>query len=144
MNNNDNDVKNTTIKQFIVPESYNGAPGFYSPAVKVDLGNTELIFVTGQQINLNKDGEVVTTDIAQQTEYVFGQLQEILNAASSSLDDVVKAQIFLTDISDFPVVSKIREKYFAKSKPASTLVEVSAMVNKGAKIEIEVIAVREK
>lgn len=132
------------IKQAIVPEGYNGAPGFYSPAVKVDLGNAEMIFVTGQQINIGENGEVATTDIAEQTEYVFQQLEEILNGGGFSLDDVVKAQIFMTDISEFGVVSKIREKYFAKSKPASTLVEVSGMVNKGAKIEIEVIAVRGK
>ncbi|MCL1877164.1 RidA family protein [Candidatus Saccharibacteria bacterium] len=133
-----------SIKQSIVPDNYNAAPGFYSPAIKVDLGNAEMIFVTGQQINTNENGEVATTDIAEQTEYVFEQLQKTLHAAGSSLDDVVKAQIFLTDINDFPVVSEIRKKYFAKSKPASTLVEVNAMVHKGAKIEIEVIAVREK
>ena len=132
------------IKQSVYPEDYEGAAGFYSPAVKVDLGNAEMIFVTGQQINLDENGEAATDDIAEQTEYVFGQLQKILNGGGFSLNDVVKAQIFLTDIKDFPVVSEIRKKYFAESKPASTLVEAGAFVHKGAKIEIEVTAVREK
>ncbi len=131
------------LKQQIVPESYQAPPGFFSPAIKIDLGDAELIFVTGQQINA-ENGVAVTDDIAEQTEYVFQQLQEILIAAGSSMDDVVKAQIFLTDMNDFPIVSKIREKYFANSKPASTLVEVNRMVNKGAKVEIEVTAASSK
>ena len=131
------------LKQQITADGVGKAPGFFSPAIKIDLGNTELIFVTGQQINQSEDGQAATTDIAEQTEYVFQQLQSILNAAGASMDDVVKAQIFLTDMNDFPIVSKIREKYFAVSKPASTLVEVNRMVVPGAKIEIEVTAVVE-
>ena len=57
---------------------------------------------------------------------------------------MVKAQIFLTDIDDFLRVSTIRDKWFAKSKPVSTLVEVNAMTRKGAKIEIEVTAMVKK
>jgi 2-iminobutanoate/2-iminopropanoate deaminase len=67
-----------------------------------------------------------------------------LISAGSSLDNVVKAQIFLTDINDFAKVSAIRDKYFAKSKPVSTLVEVNATTRKGAKVEIEVTAIKEK
>ena len=132
------------LKQQITADGVGKAPGFFSPAYKIDLGNAELIFVTGQQINQNENGQAATLDIAEQTEYVFQQLQSILNAAGATMDDVVKAQIFLTDMNDFPVVSKIREKYFAVSKPASTLVEVNRMVVPGAKIEIEVTAVIEK
>ena len=60
------------------------------------------------------------------------------------MKDVVKAQIFLTDINDFPKVSAIRDKWFVESKPVSTLLEVNAMTRKGAKIEIEVTAVIKK
>ena len=79
--------------------------------------------------------------------YIYGiglsSSQKILKEANSSLDDVVKAQIFLTDINDFSKVSPIRNKYFANSKPVSTLVEVNSLVKKGCKIEIEVIAIKE-
>jgi 2-iminobutanoate/2-iminopropanoate deaminase len=112
--------------------------------MKIDIGDSELIFVSGQQIAKNDNNEAITDDINEQTEYVFQQLEKILNSAGSSLDDVVKAQIFLTDIKDFDKVSLIRDKYFAKSKPVSTLVEVNAMTRKGAKVEIEVTAIKKK
>lgn len=132
------------FKQLIYPEDHQTTGGIYSPAIKVDLGNAELIFVSGQQIAKNENNEAITNDISEQTEYVFQQLKKILNCAGSSLDDVAKAQIYLTDINDFAIVSAIRDKYFARSKPVSTLVEVSAMTRKGAKIEIDVTAVKEK
>jgi 2-iminobutanoate/2-iminopropanoate deaminase len=132
------------IRESIYPKDQEGAPGFYLPAVKIDLGNAEMIFVTGQQVEGNKNKEAVTDNIAEQTESVFKQIEKILEAAGSSMDDVVKVQIFLTDMNDFPIVSEIRKKYFAKCKPASTLLEVNAMTRKGAKVEIEVIAVKEK
>ena len=118
--------------------------GAYSHGLKVELGNNkEMIFVTGQ-IAQDSNGNVVCDDIEGQTEYVFNCIQNILKEADSSLVDVVKTQIFLTDINDFSKVSPIRNKYFANSKPVSTLVEVSSLVKKGCKIEIEVIAIKEK
>lgn len=57
---------------------------------------------------------------------------------------MVKAQIFLTDINDVAKVSEVRDRYFANSKPVSTLLEVRAMTRKGAKVEIEVIAIKYK
>ncbi len=118
--------------------------GSYSHGYKVDLGNTEIIFTTGQ-LALDKNGKVVApNDIAAQTEFVFESLQKILKEANSSLDDVVKATIFVTDMDDFKLVSPIRNKYFKISKPVSTLIEVSKLVTEGCKVEIEVIAVKQK
>ena len=128
----------------IHPEDWQETRGIYSPAKKIDLGNVYLIFVSGQQVDKNERSEAVTDDIEEQTELVFQALEKTLKAANASIDDVVKAQIFLTDINDFSKVSAIRDKWFAKSKPASTLVEVNAMTRKGAKIEIEVTAVIKK
>lgn len=111
---------------------------------EIDQGNSYLIYVTGQQVDKNENDEAITDDIEEQTELVFQATEKILKAANASIDDVVKAQIFLTDINDFPKVGAIRDKWFAKSKPVSTLVEVNAMTRKGAKIEIEVTAVIKK
>ncbi|MCL2037926.1 RidA family protein [Candidatus Saccharibacteria bacterium] len=130
-------------KQQITPEGSAEIMGAYSHGLKVDIGDSEMIFVTGQ-IAQDSEGNVVSDDIEEQTEYVFQQIQNILNEASASLDDVVKAQIFLTDINDFAKVSPIRNKYFTGSKPVSTLVEVSNLVKQGCKIEIEVIAIKGK
>ena len=132
------------LKQSIYPSNWQETRGTYSPVMKIDLGKAELIFVSGQQVGKNEKNEAITDDVTEQTEYIFRQIEKNLNAAGASLDDVVKAQIFLTDMGDFKKVSPIRDKYFAKSKPASTLLEVSGMTRKGAKIEIEVIAIKEK
>lgn len=132
------------IKESLTPENSAEIMGAYSHGLKVDLGNNrEMIFVTGQ-IAQDANGNVVCDDIEGQTEYVFNCIQDILKEANASLDDVVKTQIFLTDINDFAKVSPIRNKYFANSKPVSTLVEVSSLVKKGCKIEVEVIAIKEK
>tara|TARA_R110002126_G_scaffold216372_1_gene362431 strand:- start:56 stop:454 length:399 start_codon:yes stop_codon:yes gene_type:complete len=128
----------------INPEGWQETRGIYSPAKKIDLGNSYLIFVSGQQVGKNENDEAVTDDVEEQTEFVFQALEETLKAAGASMNDVVKAQIFLTDMSDLPKVSAIRDRWFAKSKPVSTLVEVNGMTRKGAKIEIEVTAVIEK
>ncbi len=128
----------------IYPEGWQETRGLYSPAKKIDLGNAYMIYVSGQQVGKNGKDEAITNDIEEQTELVFQALDKTLKAANASMDDVVKAQIFLTDINDFPKVSTIRDKWFTRSKPVSTLVEVSAMTRKGAKIEIEVTAVIKK
>ena len=128
----------------IGPKDWQPTRGTYTPAKKIDLGNCYLLFISGQQAKKNKNNEAFTDDIALQTESVFEQLNEILIAANASMKDVVKAQIFLTDMNDFTVVSKIRDKWFAESKPVSTLVEVNGMTRKGAKVEIELTAILKK
>jgi 2-iminobutanoate/2-iminopropanoate deaminase len=128
----------------IYPEDWQETRGVYSPAKKIDLGNAYLIYVSGQQVEKNEHNEAITDDIEEQTELIFQALEKTLRAASASIDDVVKAQIFLTNIKDFPKVSAIRDKWFAKNKPVSTLVEVSGMTRKGAKVEIEVTAIIQK
>ena len=64
--------------------------------------------------------------------------------AGANLDDVVKAVIYLTDMKDFDVVARIRNEYFKNSMPVSTMVEVNRMTRDGAKIEIEVTAIKGK
>ena len=128
----------------IHPEGWQKTRGIYSPAKKIDLGNAYLIYVSGQQVDKNENNEAVTDDIEEQTELVFQALERTLKAAGASIDDVIKAQIFLTDMNDLSKVSAVRDKWFAKSKPVSTLIEVNAMTRKGAKIEIEVTAVVKK
>ena len=112
--------------------------GFYSPAKKIDLGNCYLIFVSGIQASKTD------ADIAGQTHEVFDVIGSILENAGATFDDVVKAVIYVTDMKDFDVVSKIRQDYFINSKPSSTLVEVNRMVNDGAKIEVELTAIVKK
>lgn len=118
--------------------------GSYSHGYKVDLGNAEVIFTTGQ-IALDKNGEVVSpNDVSAQAEFIFQSLEKILSKAGSSLDDAVKATIYVTDMNDFAKISQVRNKYFKNSEPVSTLVEVRKLVKDGCKLEVEVIAVKKK
>jgi len=117
--------------------------GIYSDYKVIDLGDKALIFVAGQ-IARDKNGAMAPNDIEVQAEVVFQSISKILGEADSSLDDVVKAVIYLTNIEDFKKVSKIRDKYFEKAKPVRTLVEITATARPGCNIEIEVTAVRKK
>ncbi len=128
----------------IYPDDWQQTRGFYSPAKKIDIGNAYLIFVSGQQVGKNENNEAITDDVEEQTELVFKAVERTLNAAGASMDDAVKAQIFLTDMNDFEKVSAIRDKWFANSRPVSTVLEVNAMTRKGNKVEIEVTAVIKK
>jgi 2-iminobutanoate/2-iminopropanoate deaminase len=118
--------------------------GAYSHGYKVEIGNAVIIFTTGQ-IAMDKDGNVLyPDDPAKQADFVFESLQKILSQAGASLDDVVKATVFVTDMDDFAEISKVRNKYFKNSEPVSTLVEVKKLVKAGCRVEIEVMAVKEK
>ena len=92
----------------------------------------------------NENNEAFSSDVKEQAESVFENIENILNAAGSSMKDVVKAQMFLTDINDFKKISAVRNKWFSEAKPVSTLAEVSGLSRKGAKIEIEVTAIIKK
>jgi len=131
-------------KKVLNPQNFTNIMGAYSHGIQVDVGDSEMIFVTGQ-IAMDKDGNAVApNDITKQTEFVFQNIQKILQSANSSLDDVVKAVIYVTDISKFKEISSIRNKYFEKSKPVSTLVEINKTVKEGCDIEIEVTAIKKK
>lgn len=131
-------------KKFLNPDNFTNIMGAYSHGIEVDVGDSKMIFVTGQ-IAMDKDGNAVApNDISRQTEFVFQNIQKILQSSGASLDDVVKTVIYVTDISKFKEISTIRNNYFANSKPVSTLVEINKTVKEGCDIEIEVIAVKKK
>lgn len=127
----------------IKPEGY-VMKGVYSPAKKIELQDAYLIFVSGVQAPKGEINEVVTEDVAEQTKLIFQEISDILKEAGATLDDVVKAVIYLKDINDFEIVSPIRAEYFKNSMPVSTMVEVGGFVRKGSKIEIEVTAMINK
>lgn len=126
------------------PRDFTQITGAYSHGLKVDVGDSEMLFVTGQ-IAMDKNGTAVApNDIVKQTEFVFQNINKILEEGGASMDDIVKAVIYVTDISKFKEISSIRNKYFANSKPVSTLVEINKTVKDGCDIEIEVIAIKKK
>lgn len=114
----------------------------YSNGILVDLDNAQILFVTGQLAQDDQGNVVAPFDYEEQTKFIFGQLEKILNASEMSFDDVVKAQIFVKDIHNSSKISAIRDEYFKNSKPASTMVEVGGFVKDGCCVEIEIIAVK--
>ncbi|MFH1263598.1 MAG: RidA family protein [Pseudomonadota bacterium] len=83
--------------------------------------------------------EMIGGDVKAQTDRVFRNLQAVLAAAGCSFDDVVKATVFLTSMTDFPALNEVYSTYLGKRKPARSTVAVAALP-KGARIEIELIA----
>ncbi|HYI73926.1 MAG TPA: RidA family protein [Gaiellaceae bacterium] len=89
------------------------------------------------------DGEgrlVGDDDVVAQTRQVFENMRAILEAGGCRFEDVVKVTVFLTDVDDRPLINPVRQEVFGETRPASTLVEVSALVVPGAKVEIECVA----
>lgn len=84
-------------------------------------------------------GQIVGRDIAVQTHQVLKNMSAILEAAGSSLQQVVKCTVFLQNMSDFAGMNDVYAQYFGDSPPARSAVEV-AQVPKGALVEIEAVA----
>jgi len=130
------------IIENVWPKDWQGTRGIMTPAKKIDMGTCYMIMVSGQQATKNENNEVFTDDIEAQTEDVFKQIEEILQASGASMNDVVKAVLLFTDIEkDFKKVSAVRDKWFVNSKPISTCLSCNGFSRKGAKIEIEVTAI---
>ena len=121
-------------KQIISTADAPAAIGVYSQAVRV--GNT--IWLSGQIPLDPATKEMVKGDIEAQIRRVFDNLKAIVLAAGASLDDVVKATVFLTDLSHFGLVNKIMAEYFREPYPARAAVGVASLP-RGAQVEVECI-----
>ena len=117
-------------------------PGRPELSHSADAVRTEdLVFVAGI---LPVDSErtlVGGDDVVLQARYVFGELERILAAGGSSLADVARVNLFLTDVDDRALINPVRQEVFGGARPASTLVEVSGLAISGAKIEVDAVAV---
>lgn len=122
-------------KEIVVTENAPGAIGPYSQAVKAG----DFVFVSGQIPIDPKTGNFVSEDVAEQTEQVFKNLSAVLQAAGSSLQNVVKTTVFLADMNDFGRMNEVYARYFTESFPARATVQ-AARLPKDARVEIEAIA----
>jgi 2-iminobutanoate/2-iminopropanoate deaminase len=112
------------------------AIGPYEQAVKID----GFIYTAGQ-IGLDpRSGRLVEGGIGAETRQVLENLKAILEAAGSSMDQVVKATVFLKNMSDFEAMNEVYEEYLGRARPARSTVAV-AELPRGALVEIELIAV---
>ena len=98
-----------------------------------------LIWVSGT-VGMGADGSIPEA-VADQFDLALRNLDACLRAAGGGPEHVVKVTVFLTDVDDRPLINPARQRYFGEHRPASTLVEVSALVLPALKVEIEAQAV---
>jgi reactive intermediate/imine deaminase len=120
-------MKKLAINSQNAPE----AIGPYSQAIRK--GN--IVFLSGQ-IPLNPDTMELVEGIEEQINQVFENLSQVINAADANFDDVVKLNIYLTDLSNFALVNEIMKKYFSEPYPARAAVGVASLP-KGSLVEAD-------
>jgi len=98
----------------------------------------DLLFVSGVA-PVDAKGKVVGGDAAAQTRQVFLNMKAILDAAGASFADVLKVTVYLTDVEDRRKINPVRQEFFGKARPASTLIGVKALAIPGMKVEIEAV-----
>jgi 2-iminobutanoate/2-iminopropanoate deaminase len=121
------------MKKVYMSSEKTGAP--LSGAVEAD----GLVFVSGQ-IHM-KEGQLQGETIKEQFELVINNVARILGEAGLTLNDVVKVQLFLTDLSQLPALNKVYGNYFKQPLPARTAIGVTALPL-NAKLEVDVVACR--
>ena len=99
----------------------------------------DLLFISGQA-GAGDDGRIVEGGFLAQGEQAFANLRRALEAGGSSLRDVIKVTIFVTDMGHFQDVVALRRKFFSAPYPADTIAEIKALYDPRAMIEIEAIA----
>ena len=124
------------MKEAIATDKGPKAIGPYSQAVKAN----GFIHTAGQIPFDPATGQLVGGDIAQQTARVLENLKAIVEAAGSSLDQAVKATVYLKDMNDFTAMNEVYGRYFSRNPPARSTVEVSRLP-RDVRVEIDLIVI---
>ncbi len=122
-------------KKIVSSPNAPAAIGPYSVATRFQ----SLVFTAGQVGIDPATGELVADDIVTQTHQVLSNLKNVLEAAGSSMEHVLKTTVYLKDMQHFNRMNQVYAEFFPKDPPARSTVQVSALP-KGALIEIEAIA----
>lgn len=126
------------IERFCAPGVYD--PPGYSQAVKVT-GAQTIVYLAGQVAYDDRGGVAHPGDFTAQARQIFGSIKALVEAAGGTLANVVKLNTYLTDIRHRADILPVREQFFGKKLPASTLVAVAALAHPDWLIEVEAIAV---
>lgn len=127
-------------KHIISTDKAPQAIGTYSQAVCTTGGST--IYLSGQIPLIPESMEMIEGDISDQIHQVFKNLSAVCHQAGGNLNDIVKLNIFLTDLNNFPVVNEIMAQYFDQPYPARAAVGINELP-KGAQVEMDGIMVIE-
>jgi len=112
--------------------------GPYSPGMIFD----RLVLVSGQGATDPATGDLAGLDIESQTEQVFRNIQNILEAAGSDLSHVLRCGVFLVDLRDFEAMNGVYARVFGDHRPARTTVQVASLPEPRLRVEIDCIAYR--
>ncbi|MEH6504509.1 MAG: RidA family protein [Cycloclasticus sp.] len=125
-------MQKTVIHSAQAPE----AIGTYSQAIKVD----QTVYLSGQIPLVAETMQLVEGGISEQIHQVFYNLKAVASAAGGDLSDVVKLNIYLTDMADFPVVNEVMANYFSQPYPARAAIGVAALP-KNSSVEMDAVMV---
>jgi len=123
------------LRQRIQTENAPAAIGPYSQAIKAG----GFVFCSGQVALDPQTGQFVAGGVAEQTEQVLKNLSAVLEAAGSSLDQVVKTTVFLADMKEFSAMNEVYARFFSEPPPARATV-AAAGLPRDARVEIEAVA----
>jgi reactive intermediate/imine deaminase len=124
------------MRQEIRVEGLNPPISHYTDAVRFG----DLLFISGVTPVDEKLQVVGGGDVVAQARQVFRNMAKVLAAAGLGFADVLKVTVYLTDVDDRPKINPVRQEVFGATKPASTLIGVSALAVPGIKIEVEAVA----
>jgi 2-iminobutanoate/2-iminopropanoate deaminase len=125
-----------TVKVVVASDKAPKAIGPYSQAVKVN----QLVYTSGQLGMDPATGNLVEGGLEGETRQALLNLTEVLSAAGTDLDHVIKTTVFLRDINDFTRMNSIYAEFFKTNPPARSAVQVAALP-KGGAVEIEAVAI---
>jgi len=123
------------------PDSVASPVGTYSHAVRVETSEATWIYVSGQIANDLEGNLLVPGDLRAQTRQVFENLRAILEANGATFGHVVKIGTYVTTLENLDGMREVRSEYLTAEPPASTAVQVVALVVPEAMIEVDLVAV---
>ncbi len=115
------------------------APAAVGPYSQAIIANG-FVYVAGQVPLVPETKKLIEGDVTVQTQRVLDNVKAILEAAGTSMANVVKTTVFLTDLADFQAMNAVYATYFGDVPPARSTVQVAGLPLPGARVEIEVVA----
>jgi 2-iminobutanoate/2-iminopropanoate deaminase len=128
-------IQEERVRHSIVTDKAPKPLGPYSQAIV----EGDFIFVAGQGCTNPQTGKLELGDVRSETKRTFENIRAVLHAAGSSLDDVLKCNVYLRDINDFAAMNQVYETFFSAPFPARTTIQAGALPG-GIAVEIECIA----
>ena len=130
------------FSQSIYPPNYQKTRGLYSPAKKVNMGNYYLIFISGHQATKDPvTHDIIMDGIEEQTESAFENFTATVEAAGATLENIAQLTLYLSNLDDLEIVTKIKEKWITSSNYICNVVKMTRGTRVGSKIEIDGVAI---